>query len=75
VTGAACRRAAGAGAAGFAVPLRTGCFLGVDPPAATPPVLLASAGAALVTTMAKLKKTTLRAGTRKTTTSFVGLRG
>jgi hypothetical protein len=47
----------------------------VDPPAATPPVLLASAGAALVTTIAKLKKTALRAGTRKTTTSFVGLRG
>jgi hypothetical protein len=38
-------------------------------------VLLARAGAALVATMAKLKKTALRAGTRKTTTSFVGLRG
>jgi hypothetical protein len=51
-------------------------FLGeAAPPADTPPVLAARAAGALVATRAKLQTTALRVRTRKTTTSFVGLRG
>jgi hypothetical protein len=49
--------------------------LGGLPPAATPPVATASAGDAGMTRNDRLQKNKLRVRTRKTTTSFVGLRG
>ena len=44
-------------------------------PAAAPPVVLASAGVAATARNVKQLRDALRVRTRKTTTSFVGLRG
>ena len=44
-------------------------------PAAAPPVVVAMAGVAAMAVIVKLPRNVLRVGTRKTTTSFVGLRG
>ena len=49
--------------------------LGALPPATTPPVATARAGVAGMTRNDRLQKTKLRVRTRKTTTSFFGLRG
>jgi hypothetical protein len=47
----------------------------VAPPTEAPPVVVARAGVAAPARMLKLPRNVLRVGTRKTTTSFVGLRG
>jgi hypothetical protein len=44
-------------------------------PAAAPPVVAAKAGVAGMATIVRLQKNALRVLTRKTPTSFVGLRG
>jgi hypothetical protein len=48
---------------------------GVGAPAAAPPVVTAIEGAAAANRNVKLPRNVLRVRTRKTTTSFVGLRG
>jgi hypothetical protein len=52
-----------------------GEVLGVVVPADAPPVLAARALDAPVAAIVRLQKTALRMRNRKTTTSFVGLRG
>jgi len=59
---------------GFAAGV-VGVGLAETPPAATPPVVPANAGAAPTAKIAMLQKNALRVRARKTGTSFVGLRG
>ena len=81
MTGAVCSSFAGfgrfAGVVGAEPPLTAGLeALGAGATAATPPVFVAKAGVATIDRITKLQKIMLlRVRTRKTTTSFVGLRG
>jgi hypothetical protein len=61
--------------AGAVAGVGAGVLAGATAPTAAPPVVTAKVGVAAMARNVKLTRKVLRVRTRKTTTSFVGLRG